>query len=168
MPYVVAGLVLVAALCVLDLVLVLAVIRRLREHTTHLERLLSVGPDERPALEPGAVLPTVPADLAGPTLVGFFAPGCGPCGEEIPYFLDRAGLGAERGLAVVVSFGPGSEEEQQLAAAAVEVVVEPPGGAVSEAFAVNSFPTVFLVRDGVVEAAAHRMGELPASVANAH
>lgn len=166
MPVVVAVLVLLAALCLLNLVLVLAIMRRLREHTGHLDRLLTGRPGG--GLGPGEPVPPVevdgvPLELTGATLVGFFSPGCAPCAEQIPHFLDRAATGAERVLAVVVGEDGAPSEERDRLAAAVPVTDERPGGPLAQAFGeVLSYPTLFLVRDGVVEATDGTLAALPA------
>src|SRR5690349_19483902 len=88
--------VLAGALCLLNLVLTLGVVRRLREHAVLLAKL-------QPAAAPNPMLAvgeqvgsfeTVTVDghpvsrdaLDGPTLLGIFSPNCSACAERLPKF----------------------------------------------------------------------------------
>jgi thiol-disulfide isomerase/thioredoxin len=117
MPYLAAGLVLVTGVCLLDLLLTMGVIRRLRAHTAQLERLmLGHHSDDDRALTVGepvgdfavTTVDGAPVDASmlrsGSTLVGVFSPGCGPCAEQLPLFAKLAAdHGPERVLAVIVA-----------------------------------------------------------------
>jgi hypothetical protein len=106
------------AVCLLDLVLTLGVIRRLREHTEVIARL-PAAPDvmlaegrTAGAFETVATTgePVSRVGLAGQTLVAALAPDCPACAERLPAFLDYAGRfpgGRDRVLVAVV----GSPEE---------------------------------------------------------
>src|SRR5262245_52970288 len=89
------------AVCLLDLVLTLGVVRRLRRHTELISNLSSGG------WQPGAILadgktagpfeavattgePVSRDRLSGRTLVGAFAPTCTACEEKLPAFVDFA------------------------------------------------------------------------------
>lgn len=164
-----AALILVGAICTIDLILTLGVVRRLREHTATLERLLQTGV----ALPPG--LPKVGAtvgeftartldgedisrsSLSGETLVAFFSPGCGPCEEKLPGFLEhaRGRIGGPRLILAVVA---GGDDGGEMAAALREVarVIVEAGyeGPVAKAFQVTEFPAFCLVdSEGTIVAA---------------
>ncbi|MEV4380147.1 TlpA disulfide reductase family protein [Streptosporangium sp. NPDC049644] len=173
MPYLVAAVVVLGVLCGLNLMLLLAVVRRLKEHARvladrpgaggarlpeagsavgHFDALSTDGEAvSRRALEPG-------------TLVGFFSPGCGPCTENLPKFTAYAAAlpgGRDRVLAVIA--GADDSEEMRVALARVSrVVVEAHGGPVAAAFGVSAFPT-FCVLDGegVITAAGFDLSALP-------
>lgn len=163
MPYLVAALVIVGVLCVINLLLTVATIRRLREHTELLSRKAkaaasvgvaapgsSVGPFTVATVE-GRVVTT--DDLAPGTLVGFLAPGCRGCLEELPAFLDlaRAHHDGARGVLAVVSGDEASSVEYVARLSPfARVVVAPPGHEIESAFAVGSFPAFFLVGSGGV------------------
>ena len=98
----------VGVLCLIDLVLTLGVVRRLRDHTSRLTAMNAAALDiPSDALRaPGT--PVDPftvtdidgvdrslGDLAEPTLVAFFAPDCPACEEKLPAFLAYASLPAE-------------------------------------------------------------------------
>ena len=153
----------VGLLCLLDLVLTAGVVRRLREHSAHLEKLLAgrTGPPggELPVLAPGTAVaplsgvtvegePVSTADLGDRALVAFFSPSCAPCRLIMPQFVERARRfgGRERTLAVLNVTGDedASEYVRQLAPVA-RVVVERPDGAISEAMRVSAFPSVYLL-----------------------
>jgi hypothetical protein len=147
---------LVGGLCVFNLVLTFGVIRRLRElsdaaaHDVAVPVGQAVG-DFAARTTNGD---TVSRDSA--QLVGFFSPGCQPCEECIPQFVDDP---TERKLAVLV--GDGSEAYAARLATAAAVVVEPPAGPVSQAFRVTSYPTLCLVDPGgVVLASGNSFREL--------
>src|SRR2546429_2115191 len=119
MQYLTAAVGLVGSLCLLDLVLTLGVVRRLRDHT---ERLTALSGVSRPAASSDSLLPvgSVPDDfgvstldgslvsrelLGAPALVAFFTPGCAPCRERVPEFVEYASgvpVGRDRTLAGVV------------------------------------------------------------------
>jgi thiol-disulfide isomerase/thioredoxin len=171
MAYLTAAVVVVGLLCLLDLLLTLGVIRRLREHTSKLAQLasgLSAGFPEELGVPVGEAVAGFAATatggglvsrelLAGRTLVGFFAPGCGPCEEQLPGFVEYAqSLPGGPGQAVAVVVGgdgaqdtKGSEYVERLDPVA-QVVVEAPGGPVQSAFRVNGYPTLYLVDIGGV------------------
>lgn len=178
MLYVVAGLVLVAALCALNLVLTAAVIRRLRQHTEHISRL---GSGHQGRLLPvGSTIPdfaattldgrTVsPLSRRAPLLVGYFSPGCAPCAEELPKFVARAAAmtgGSDSVLAIVVTDAPdaAADEVAQLRRVAT-VVTEPAGAAAGTAFGVVGYPTFYLLDDEHrVVAGGHSADVLPLPV----
>ncbi len=178
MPYLTAGVVIVGVLCALDLVLTLGVIRRLRDHA---ERLSTM--DGGPAEHPDLMLPrgstvggfsalttdgeAVALELIdGPTLVGFFSPGCEPCQEQAPLFVEFAAAmpgGRSRVLAVVVGQGEAADELAAALSGAARVVIEPSRGPVSGAFQVAGFPAIGLVDEhGVVVDSGHRVDQLTA------
>jgi thiol-disulfide isomerase/thioredoxin len=169
MAYLTAAVVLVVLLCLLDLLLTLGVIRRLREHANQLAQLppgLSAGFPEELGVPVGETVAGFAATttsgelvsrelLASRTFVGFFAPGCGPCEEQLPGFVEYARAmpgGREQTLAVVIA-GEGNAKDteylEQLAPV-VRVVAEAPGGPVQSAFAVHGYPALYLVDDGGV------------------
>ncbi|MDP9863716.1 MULTISPECIES: TlpA family protein disulfide reductase [Streptosporangium] len=171
MPYLVVAVVFVGALCAVNLLLTLAVIRRLREHSAQLANGRSTRP---PLVASGTALPeftasasdgtTVSQDFfTGPTLVGMFSTTCAACHERLPEFTAWAGqLGPGRALAVVT----GDPEDAGVFTAALApvapVVVEPPDGPLARAFQVSFFPTFYLVDDrAVITAAADAPDRLP-------
>src|SRR5690349_3316766 len=105
-----AAVVLVGLLCAVDLVLTLAVIRRLRAHTL---ALAGMTPKRPPLPAPGTAVPAFSAVaeggrvvsdafFTGPTLVGVFSTTCAACHERLPEFVALArDRSAERVLAVV-------------------------------------------------------------------
>ncbi|MCP9949597.1 TlpA family protein disulfide reductase [Actinomadura madurae] len=155
MPATAALAVLALAVSLLDLVLTLGVIRRLREHTELISNVSSGGRRPYAILDEGetagpfdAVATTgepVSRDLlSGRTLVGAFTPRCSACEEKLPAFLDSARTfpgGRDQVIAVVV--GPEDEAEtyRERLEPVARVVVEPPAtGAVGTALALGSFP----------------------------
>lgn len=169
MGFLTAAVVAVAALAVLNLVLTLGVVRRLREHSQQLGRLavgglsglggpgeeliLPVGerPDEFTAhtVDGGEVSL---ASLRRPAMVGFFSPDCPPCTEWIPRFVAAASRSArEQALAVVVADGAEAVADVARLRDVAAVVVEPVDGPVAKAFAVRGFPALCtLAEDGTV------------------
>jgi hypothetical protein len=174
MTYLAAAVVLVGAVSAVNLVLVLAVVRRLREAPGPAQ---SRGPAPRPVLPPGArpgPSQTVTDDgepvgsesLAG-CLVGFFTPQCSLCHERLPEFVayaHRVGLRRAAVLAVLVG-----EPEQTTAlwdnlAPIARIVHEPHGGGpLYRAFAVTGLPAFCLLdTDGVIVASGTDLAAFPA------
>lgn len=170
MAYLGAAVALVGVLCLLDLVLTVGVIRRLRQHTQLFDAQIAGG---RPALRPRpghrvgefAAIDThgrpVDQDLLGPgTLIGFFTTDCVPCKELLPRFVDYVaglglglGLGPEQVIAVLAAPEADAAMVAQLGTVA-RVVVQASDGPMVRAFDLSGFPT--LVRmgpDGLVDAA---------------
>lgn len=168
MVYLGGAVAVVAALTMLNLLLTLGVIRRLREHTERLaaaelgpppELILPAG--ERPAefrAETVDGAEVTLASLATPALLGFFSPDCAPCREWIPRFVQAAAelpQGRAQALAVVARDGTGNGDEVSDDVAALrrvaQVVVEPANGPVSRAFAVRGWPALCRVgEDGII------------------
>jgi thiol-disulfide isomerase/thioredoxin len=152
---------LVGALTLLNLVLTLGVIRRLREHTA----LLSNRPEHPELMRPaGAQADEFAATttdgepvsrdlLTGRTLVAHLSTTCAPCRERLPEFLAVAAEfdgGRSQVLAVVSRSGDGdavaAEYVERLAPVA-RVVVEFGRGPVATAFGVSGFPSFAVVED---------------------
>lgn len=159
MTYLTAAVVLVGAIAVVDLVLTVGVVRRLREHTAELTALR--GPAAGADLPAGSPVgdftatsvtgrPVTRGTLTGSALVGFFSQGCPACAEQLPDFVAHAAGGAVPALAVVAGDPAGVTETVQALRPVATVVVEPADGPVQRAFAVAGFPTFVLVEDGVV------------------
>ncbi|GAA2287651.1 hypothetical protein GCM10010149_37560 [Nonomuraea roseoviolacea subsp. roseoviolacea] len=164
----------VGLLGLLNLLLMVGVIRRLGAHTaklTELQHRVNRGAGLRAGgridrFEASAVDGTaVSSDsLAEGTVVAFFKPGCGPCEETQPEFVEYArtsSLGRDGVLAVVV--GTGDEVREMVAALSpvTRVVVEPLDGPVAAAFSLEGFPTFARIgADRKVSAIGHDAGVL--------
>ncbi|GAA0913895.1 hypothetical protein [Nonomuraea longicatena] len=87
MPFLVAAVVFVGLLCLFNLVLMLGMLRRLRE-------LASSGGGGHPTLlpyDPNVLIGRgLPEDLIGAGFVGFFDVGCDSCHEKAPRFAAEA------------------------------------------------------------------------------
>jgi peroxiredoxin len=156
----------VGVLCLVNLALLFAVIRKIR--------LLSERIDKVPVMAPAALLPVgsqAPeftavttggesrslADLAGSrSVLGFFSPGCEPCRTQLPEFIEFAKAlpgGPGQALAVVM----GQAEAAARLAAELEgpaaVVITPRQGPLVAAFSVRGTPAFYLIGpDGRIEA----------------
>jgi thiol-disulfide isomerase/thioredoxin len=185
-----AAVVLVGVLCLLDLLLTLAVTRRLREHTTRLQRVegrrgavdedaLSSGKLPAPGTPVGPFTATtvdgepVSADsLADRAVAVFLAPECADCRKKVPELVSWA-AGQERERVLVVVDGRGTDPADvvgPLNPVATVVVVETFERTVIDAFAVSAFPSFCVVADGKVTDASmdfSRLPTLPISVARA-
>ncbi|MFD7666863.1 TlpA disulfide reductase family protein [Streptomyces sp. NPDC059788] len=152
-----AALVLVGTICVLNLVLTLGVIARLRTHT----ELLSLGGEggPLPALPVGGEVgaftartvdgePLSHEALDGDTVVAFFSPTCKPCRENLPAFVRfarEAQGGTTRTLAVVVSDAERAASFVSELSPVTRVAVETRGGPLCSAFGVSAFPATVRV-----------------------
>jgi hypothetical protein len=149
--------VLVGVLCLVDLVLTLGVIRRLRVHTELLNS--SARADENII---GIPVGTIPADFAavsirdeqldGPAglrIVAFFASFCSVCPTKVPAFLaylERNQIRQQDVLAVMAADPQDPVPYLNQVAQVARVCFEPPDGPVSAAFQVSAYP-VFCVLD---------------------
>lgn len=165
---VLAGLAIV--LCLLNLALVAAIIRRVTDHQRSLDYLLRQKLGQGMMFAPGErVQPfeTVTVDghslsrddLRAGTLVGFFDPECESCHERLPGFLVAArevAGGREQTLAVVGQ-GPGTDQVVGLLRDTARVVSESRQGPLQRAFGVSGYPAFCRLGDGQV-IAAHEFG----------
>ncbi|CAM3120442.1 TlpA family protein disulfide reductase [Stackebrandtia soli] len=155
MIFLTIAVVLLALLCLANLLLIFAVFRRLREHTAELSRLSRGAPqpfrDELvgqsvPTFEASAIDGTAVtgAGLVGrPGLVGFFSAGCEPCHDQAPKFAkwSSVGGGGAATIAVVTGDGPQAEELVEAFRDRATVVAEPDASVVASAFGIEAFPT---------------------------
>jgi hypothetical protein len=150
----VAAVVLVGALCLLNLIFTLGVIKRLREHTELLR-----GSRDPMAIEVGTKVgeftsSTVDGEhiahesLIEETVVAFFSPDCRPCKEKLPKFVAYARTspgGHDRTLAVVVGDADMAADFVAELRPVARVVVEEPAGPLAAAFGIRGFPTLLSV-----------------------
>ncbi|MEU2281571.1 hypothetical protein ABZ614_06290 [Streptomyces sp. NPDC013178] len=149
-----AAFVLMAVLCLLNLLLTVGVIKRLREHTEIIAPIRQQA-GIRTGDEVGDfnVLsvdgePLGRASLTHDSVVAFFAPDCRPCKALVPEFIrwaeadenDRA-----HRIAVVIGDASASGELVAMLRPVAHVVVEEPLGTVSTAFRTSATPTVLRV-----------------------
>ncbi|QIS18657.1 hypothetical protein [Nocardia terpenica] len=157
MVFLIAAVVLVGAVCALDLLLTLGVVKRLREHTALLAARMPVlgAPNIETGMEIGEFAtvtvdgsPLIPESLRTGTLVGFFTPDCRPCQEMLPKFVEYAKAvpgGRDRVLAVVVgNAGEAGDMVADLIPVA-RVVTEGDGGELTRAFRMVYFPSALTV-----------------------
>jgi len=151
-----AAVAVIGVVALLNLVLTMGVIRRLRDQAA----MGTPRRDEQRLPIVGAAVGRFNAvdidgrqlslaDLTGPAVVGFFTPSCLPCQELLPQFVAQAGALAEPGwhaVAVIVA-EPGEDdtEYRQLLAPVARTVVEAPHGALQHAFGAGAFPTIAVI-----------------------
>lgn len=168
----------VGAVTLLNLLLTVAVIRRLRQHTELLNR--------RGAHPPGQDEITLPAgarvgefravtgddrtvtrdDLRPGTLVAFFSPRCPTCEEQKPAFLRYAAAmpgGRDDVIAVLLGTPEELESLREELAGVAQLVIEPDvDGAMSAAFGLRGYPAFCLMgEDGVLTVTGFRVDVLP-------
>jgi hypothetical protein len=184
MPFVVAALVVLGIATFLNLVLTLAVVRRLNARPVEGGEAATPGPSgEGFSPTAGVVIGTpVPGFIAqdldgapvvsghadGTTLFAFFGADCRGCWTRLPGYLDYASssdLPAERLIAVVVGDASLVPKEITRLRTAARVVSEPSGGPLSSAFGVRGFPTFAQVDTaGIVEDLFFALEDLPLTV----
>jgi peroxiredoxin len=178
MPYLVAAVVLASALGTLNLLLTLAVIRRLREHT---ELLARRGADAGSGIIEAGQTPADFAvtdtddgvvrreDLGGDVLVAFFSPDCRACAEALPRFVTQSVEfpgGRNQVLAVVTGDGPDVPELADRLTSVARVVVDGVDGGLATAFQARAFPSWCLLdATGTVARSGSGWTELPVPVA---
>ena len=167
----------VGIVCVLNLLLLFGVIRRLKEHDQAIAKLPYAASASAASLRaPGSAVdeftavstddtPVTRDGLSGETLVGFFSVSCAPCVESAPKFAAHAAGtagGRDRVLAVVVA--DGDDDPSEMAAVlgyGARVVVEGYDGPVATAFGVTAFPAYAVVAAGTITATAPDFTTLP-------
>ncbi|MEO3925052.1 hypothetical protein ABGB07_14470 [Micromonosporaceae bacterium B7E4] len=151
--------VLVGALCVVDLLLTFGIMRRLRDDSA--SRLRQNDPGLAASMAPvGTTIAGTAIGWGGTTLVGFFMPGCGPCDKQLPEFVASARKW-DRVLAVVLDpAGDGAKYVRELEQVAQVVVEDSSDGALLRAFAVEGYPIFCVVRDGVISSVVRRARDL--------
>jgi thiol-disulfide isomerase/thioredoxin len=155
--YLIAAVALALALTLLNLLLTLGIIRRLRE----MRDGDAAGPGILGQGRTPADFAAIDTDgrevtrtqLSGTVLVGFFATTCSACLTELPRFVARAGDapgGRDHVLAVVQGDGPAAQDMTRQLTGAGRVVVEGPNGPIAGAFEVKAFPAWCLLDNGTV------------------
>ena len=166
MPYLAAAVVLLGVLCVLNLLLTIGILRRMRaqgdQSGRHPGPMFALGPGS-PIGEFAAVTTTgepVSHDTLTGT-VGFFSAACEACHVMLPRFVEHARqAGREDVLAVVGGADAGLVEA--LTPVARVVVADLDGGPVARAFQNTWTPALYLVGDDHrVAAAGATLEELP-------
>ena len=171
--------VVVGIVCVLNLLLLFGVIRRLKEHDQAIAKIPYGATQGAPAdsmRAPGSEVDEFTAvstdDIAvtkealiAETLVGFFSVSCAPCIESAPKFAAyAAGVpgGKDSVLAIVVADGDDDPSEfVGILGPGARVVVEGYDGPVAAAFGVTAFPTYAVVAAGKITASALEFTTLP-------
>lgn len=173
MSALVAAVVLIGLLCLLNLVVSLGLVRRLREQGEaghHRHGTSDPGPIQLPVGQPvpsfeartvdGEAIGS--ADLTGRTLVGFFSPGCDACEVQLPLFVAAARESGRPPLAVVAGTNGTSAPYVEKLRGSAQVVQELDRGPIQQAFGVRGFPAFVLVEDGVLGMNDYELSSLPA------
>jgi hypothetical protein len=182
MTFLTAVVVVVGIVCVLNLLLLFGVIRRLKEHDQAIAKIPLGTTASAPAdsmRAPGSEvdeftavstddLPVTKEALTGETLVGFFSVSCPPCVEGAPKFAAHAaGVPGGKDSVLTVVVADGDEDPAQMVATlsdGARVVVEGYEGPMATAFGVTAFPTYAVVASGKITATALDFTTLPVPV----
>jgi hypothetical protein len=169
-----ALIIVVGIVCVLNLVLVFGVIRRLKEHDQALAKIPSgAGGSAASMRAPGSELdaftavstddvPVTNETLDAATLVGFFSVSCAPCVENAPKFAAHAAGMPGNVLTIVVADGDDDPAEMVgVLGGSARVVVEGYDGPMATAFGVTAFPAYAMVASGRITATALDVTALP-------
>ncbi|MEU6097840.1 hypothetical protein [Streptomyces sp. NPDC047079] len=149
-----AALLLVAALCLLNLLLTIGVIKRLREHAEIIAPIrqqagIRTGDEVGDFSVLGVDGERLDrASLTHDSVVAFFAPDCRACEALLPDFIRWAEAdenGRNRRMAVVIGDASACSELVAMLRPVAHVVVEEPLGTVSTAFRTSATPTVLRV-----------------------
>jgi hypothetical protein len=158
-----AAVIVVAVVTLLNLVFTLAVVRRLREHTTALATLNGVLTAPPSGPPPGSPVPAVSGLDEGEWLLAFVSATCGACRRHLPGFT-AAATGA-RALVVVSGDDARGADLVRMAEGVARVVTEPDDGPWTSAFDIHVFPTFVRVAGGTVQAVGPDVADiLPAPV----
>ncbi|MFI6964079.1 hypothetical protein [Streptomyces sp. NPDC050255] len=147
-------------LSVFNLLLLYGVIRRLKERPPR------AAPDEA-LLAPGTAVELPAGERPSPTLVGFFAPGCGPCDELLPSFAAYASShpGGRERVRVVLYGEPGEPRYTQALGPVAGLVPAEAHPLWTAAFRTSAYPQVHALSPaGVVLWSAGSAAELAARV----
>lgn len=168
-----ALIIVVGIVCVLNLVLVFGVIRRLKEHDQAIAKIPSgAGVLSASMRAPGSEVdeftsvstddvPVTKEALNAETMVGFFSVSCAPCVENAPKFAAHA-AGRDNVLTVVVAGDDDDPAEMVgVLGGSARVVVEGYDGPMATAFGVTAFPAYAVVADGRITATALDVTALP-------
>ena len=171
--------VVVGIVCVLNLVLVFGVIRRLKEHDQAIAKIPYGGMASAPSASmraPGAEVdefstvstddvPVTNETLNADTLVGFFSVSCAPCVENAPKFAAHAaGMPGGRDNVLTIVVADGDDDPAGMVGVLggnSRVVVEGYDGPMATAFGVTAFPAYAVVASGRITATALDVTALP-------
>ncbi|BCJ33459.1 TlpA family protein [Actinocatenispora thailandica] len=175
MAYLVAAVVVFGALCLLNLVLTTAIVRRLRTLTETIGNTAAPDGGVLPAgtgIEPFAATGIDGAEITdvalrgAPGLVGFFSVGCSPCRAQLPLFAEHARRfpgGAARVLAIVNGDPAENAALVDGLRGVASIVVEDGNVGLSRHFRVAAFPVMYaLDPELTVTAGGHAVDDLPA------
>ena len=177
MAVLIGAVVLVGALCLLNLLLTFGVIRRLREHTEMLARnspgaLGAIGLTAGAAPETFSATDDEGATVRGPSglrVVAFFSTSCSICPKRAPAFVDYVRghrVGRDEVLAVVVGQSAAPVPYLAQLTEVARVSTESPDGPAGRAFAVQGYPAFFaLDAAGTVVWSGYDPAALPAPAA---
>jgi hypothetical protein len=179
-PYLIAIVALVGTLCLVDLLLTLGVVRRLREQTKLIDALYeAVGTGALAGAGGGLAVGEVVADfdattmdgtrvtrdlLPEGTVVAFLSPDCKGCHEQLPELASWA-ASQDRSRVLAVVDGRSGDPEQLITTLSpvAQVITADAFSQVAGAFRVQSFPSFFQVdAGGRLLATAPRISRLPA------
>jgi len=169
-----AAVVLVGALCLVDLLLTFGVIRRLRECCGAVQSGAAGAPgaaqlpvvgrrvDEFAATTVDGT-PVSPDALAPGTVVVFVAPACKDCRAQLPDLIRWAGTQDRQQILVVVDARTPDRIDDLVDRLnpVARVVVEGLDAPVMTAFGVNTFPAACVVTAGIVVASSPDFSRLP-------
>ncbi|MEV1174765.1 TlpA disulfide reductase family protein [Nonomuraea sp. NPDC049784] len=156
-----ASVVTIAILCAFNLVLVLALAKRVRDLATLVAQARNTGNVRDGFLAVGETVGDFTARtvdgreltrdaLTAGAVVGFFSTSCGACREKIPAFVEQARELRGQGrlaLAVVVTGPDDPASYVEPLEQAAHVVVEGHDGLVGSAFKVGAFPAFCVIGD---------------------
>jgi peroxiredoxin len=169
---------LVGVLCLMNLALTFALVRRVRRQG---ERIAAAPRFRAQAgLPPGTKVRDFTAltvsgqrqslkDLAGQrALVAFFSATCGPCRKQLPEFAELART-LPGGMAQVLAVVTGEQNAAAEFAAGLDgiasVVIEPAHGPVASAFSARGYPSFYLIGpDGRIESSGLAVSALASPV----
>ncbi|MEU9546171.1 hypothetical protein [Streptomyces mirabilis] len=173
MPFLVTAVVLIAVLCLLNLLLTFGVIRKLRAQADEKADRVADGPIiPADSAVPGFSAVTTAGERItreglGEAMLGFFSPDCRACKERLPLFVEQARTTVRATGRSVLTVVHGTDEEAREQVAALSevahVVVEPGDGPLGEAFDIAGYPVYGPITvDGTLSATAFDSGRLPA------
>jgi peroxiredoxin len=157
MAYVAVGF--LAVVCLVNLLLVLALARRVRGHGERLAQQSRLRPISGLAAgqhAPDFTVTTVSGQSRSRSdlvqgdwgLVAFLTPDCAPCRAQVPELKKHAAAGPSGPSAIVAVICATEHKARPMVAElkdAVSVVVEPLDGSMQQTFAVTDYPTFFVI-----------------------